>query len=678
MSTVPGVEAAAGATPRWRRWLAAERPWPVVVATLIGLGFALSDGWRAIELKGFDTLIVLTAPGEAPLPITLVAIDEESMAGVGQQWPWARGVHAQLLARLKEAGVALAAFDVVFSEADRDPAQDAAFAQAIREFGAPVVLAANLEYRETAHARQWLRADPQRRFLEAGAVPGLAAVRVDPDGVMRNVPVSQGAFWLAIVTAFDKANPGIARNLSVTDADRIRYLGGPHTFPTIPYHRLLDPGKLLSPNWKDVLRDNIVIVGRVLTTAPELALVESDMFRTPFTARTGQPTPGVEVQATIVANMMMGDTKREAPTGHAIALVLLAGVAAWLVMRPWHLWKSGALVIVLGVAVVGVVFALFNWQRLWVPGAAALATLVLAYLGEGSRTYLGEQARRMALRRAFATYVSPAIVDEIIANPGTLKLGGARREITILFTDLAGFTSLAERLPAEQVATILNRHLAEMTDIVISHGGTVDKFIGDAVMALWGAPVPDADQSAHALAAAVEMQAATTRLATELAGSGGPVLRMRVGLHRGECIVGNLGGHNRFEYTAIGDAVNLASRLEGANNVYGTGILASETVAGAAGDRVHLRRVDAVRVKGRNQAVELFTPCVDTALVDRTAEALAAYRAGRWDEAGARWREIGEAWPEDPVAKVFTARLAKWAASGWPDPWDGVTTLDSK
>ncbi len=665
-----------GTTPGWRAWFGAGRPWPVLLAGVVGVLLSFWGGWRSLELKGYDVLTVLTAPGEVTLPITLIAIDEESMGAMGQQWPWTRGTHAKLLGKLKEAGVSLAAFDVVFSEPSRDPAEDAAFAKAIREFGAPVVLAAALEYRETAHARQWVRADPIKAFQEAGAVTGLASVTTDPDGVLRRMPVSQGAFWLAVVTAFDRANPGIARNLSVTENDRIRYLGGAQTFTTIPYHRLLDPEKLLSPNWKDVLNGNIVLVGRVITTAPELNLVEQDMFFTPFTASTGQLTPGVETQATMVANMIAGEARQEAPRSHGIALALLAALAAGLAMRPWHPWKSGAIVAGLAVLVAGLEYALFRWQSLWVPGGAAMATLALAYVSEGSRSYLGEQARRLALRRAFATYVSPTLVDEILADPSKLKLGGDRLDITIVFTDLAGFTGVSEKLPAEQVAALLNRHLAEMTDIVISHGGTVDKFIGDAVMALWGAPLPDADQSRHALEAAIEMQQATAKFAQELAGTGGPVLRMRVGLHRGECIVGNLGGHNRFEYTAIGDAVNLASRLEGVNNVYGTGILASDAVASASGMR--LRRVDAVRVKGRHQAVELFTPCADAALLERSERALEAYRAGRWDEARELWASLARDHPDDPVAKVFVARIEGWAMAGWPEPWDGVTTLESK
>lgn len=653
-----------------------DGPWPVAAAALVGVLLCLSSAWRAVELRTFDTLSVLTAPGEVPLPITIIAIDEESMGEMKVQWPWPRGTHARLLEKLKEAGVALVAFDVVFAEPDRDPAQDAAFAKAIREMGAPVVLAANLEFRDTAYARQWVRIDPVKAFTQAGAVTGLASVVVDPDGFLRKVPTSQGALWLSTVMAFDKARPGIARNLSVSEQDRIRYLGGPKTFTTIPYHRLLDPEKLLSPNWKEVLADNIVFVGKVFDTATELSMVEADMFRTPFSHGTGKLTPGVETHATIVANKLMGETREEAPAGYAIGLVLLAGVGAGLAMRPWRPIVSGVAVVVLAGALVGADYALFQWQRLWVPGAAAVATLFLAYVAEGARSYVAELRRRQALRRAFATYVSPAVVDAIVADPESLKLGGDRRTLTVLFTDLAGFTSASEKLPAEKVADLLNRHLGEMADVVIAHGGTVDKFIGDAVMAFWGAPVADADQAKHALDAAIAMQAATKRLAAELTATGGPGLRMRVGVHRGECVVGNLGGARRFEYTAVGDAVNLASRLEGVNNVYGTGILVSDAVASAV-PASGLRPVDSVRVKGRKQAVQLFTPCDDAALIDRTSGALAAYREGRWDDAVAEWNAIARDYPEDPVARVFLDRLGAWA-QGWPREWDGVTELVSK
>jgi adenylate cyclase len=656
----------------WRRW-----PWPAIAAGLAGLALAASDAWHGLELRLFDRVVVATAPGESPLPITIIAIDEESMEAVGKQWPWPRGVHAQLLQRLKEAGAALVAFDVLFAEPDPNPREDAAFAAAIRDFG-PVVLAASLEYRETALVRQWVRTDPLPKLADAGATVGLASIRTDADGVVRNIPLSQGALWLEVIGRFDRARPGLVRHLSASENDRIRYLGPPQTFTTLPYFRLLDPDKHLSPNWRDALRDNIVLVGRTLKAAPDLKAVESDAFFTPFFAQTGQLMPGVEIHANVIANMVTGEALHEAPREGAMLLVALVALVCGAAMYRWRPLPSGAWALGTAAALAALEAWMFHSKRLWIPPGAALATIALAYGGFGIRGFLGEQARRRELRRAFAQYVSPAIVDEIVANPQLLKLGGDRREITLLFTDLQGFTSLSEELAVEEVARLLNEHLGAMTEVVLKHGGTVDKFVGDAVMAFWGAPTPDAAQSLHAVEAAVEMQARMAALRAQATSRAARELRMRVGLHRGECIVGNFGGTHRFDYTAIGDNVNLAARIEGVNKVYGTGILASGEVAQALGGARRLRPVDSVRVKGRRAAVDLFTPCDDESLVAATETALASYRHGDWQEALRAWQAILEAHPGDPVASVFLGRLREWGEGGWPSPWDGVTTLESK
>jgi adenylate cyclase len=267
----------------------------------------------------------------------------------------------------------------------------------------------------------------------------------------------------------------------------------------------------------------------------------------------------------------------------------------------------------------------------------------------------------------------------MIAHPERLRLGGERREITILFSDLAGFTSIAERLAPEQVSAVLNRHLSEITEAILEHSGTVDKFLGDGVMAFWGAPLADAGQTEHAVRAAIEMQRRMHELAAELAAqAGGAAFGMRIGLHRGECIVGNMGGDNRFEYTAVGDAVNLASRLEGANKVYGTRILASEAVAEACKAAIPFREVDTIRVKGKAIGIRVFTPCEDGQLVALSAEALAAYRAGRFADAARTWRALREAYPEDPVAALFLERLETLGTRPAPAGWDGTATLLEK
>ncbi|MBZ0093596.1 MAG: adenylate/guanylate cyclase domain-containing protein [Sulfuricellaceae bacterium] len=662
------------------RWLGAIQrlglPWAGMAAALLALLIGLSGAWQALELKLFDRMVVATAPNRVDMPITLVGIDEPSFAELKRQWPWPRSLHAKLLDNLREAGVAAVGFDVVFAEPS-SPQEDAAFAQAIRKSG-NVVLAADLVYSETNGTRQWLRVEPYKPFVEAGAVPGFASVQLDPDGVQRKVPVVRDAFWREVLVQLDKAHPGVVAQFDATPDMRIRYLGGPHTFNYIPYYQLLDPDKYLPPNWKDYLKDNIVLIGRNLKATTEVGSAQADMFQTPFLAASNELMPGVEIHANLIADMAGGTVIRAAPASWKWLLWLATAALSLLLMRRWQPVKSGVAGLVLIAAIGGGDFALFSQKLIWLPAASALLTVTLIYLAQGGVAYFLEQRQRRQIKRAFSMYVAPAVVEEVIAHPELLKLGGERRDLTLLFTDLAGFTSISEALDAEQVANILNRHLTEMTEIVLRYHGTVDKFIGDAVMAFWGAPIPDAEQSLHAVKAAVEMQEKIAAMREEVAAAGGPDLHMRIGVHRGECIVGNMGGDNRFDYTAIGDTVNLASRLEGVNKVYNTGILLSETVAEAVAGQLALRQVDTVRVKGKHVGVRIFTPCPDEMLAARTASALAAYQAGDWALAQTLWSDILAAFPGDPVALTFLHRLETYRSAGWPEPWDGITTLESK
>lgn len=651
-------------------------PWAGIFAAFLAFLISLSGLWHNLELKFFDRMIVATAPNRVDLPVTIIGIDEPSFAELKQQWPWPRSQHARLLDKLREAGVAVVAFDVVFSEPTR-PAEDLAFAQAIKRHGS-VVLAADLVYDETGDARQWLRVEPLKLFGESGAVTGFASVQIDPDGVQRQVPVSRDAFWRSILTLLDKKSPGIVAQFDASPDMRIRYVGGPHTFNYIPYYKLLDPDKHLPPHWKDFLKDNIVLVGRDLRATTEVRSAQSDMFQTSFFGVRKELMPGVEIHANLIANMVAGDPIREAPRTWTLLLWLVTAATSIFLMRRWKPLRSGVIGLGLIGGIAGADFFLFTQLLVWVPAAGAILAVALVYLAQGGVAYFFEQRQRRQMKQAFSMYVAPAVVEEVIAHPERLKLGGERRDLTLLFTDLAGFTSISEALDAEAVANILNRHLSEMTEIVLRYHGTVDKFIGDAVMAFWGAPIADPDQSLHAVKAAMEMQEKIAVMRQEILATGGPELQMRIGVHRGDCIVGNMGGNNRFDYTAIGDPVNLASRLEGVNKVYNTGILLSESVAQAVAEQVKLRQVDVVRVKGKHLGVGIFTPCQDEKLIALSESALAAYRSGDWALSQERWQAIKTDYPDDPVAIAFLKRLDHFQASGYPAAWDGITTLESK
>ncbi len=651
-------------------------PWAGALAALLALLVGQTELWRGLELRLYDRLVVATAPGRVELPITIVGIDEASFAALQRQWPWPRAWHGKLLDRLREAGVAVTAFDVVFSEPS-NPTDDKAFAEAIGRAG-NVVLAADLLYRETDGVRQWLRVEPDKELTAAGAVPGFASVQLDPDGVQRTVPVFRDAFWHQVLDRFDRLFPGVVSRMEAGDDMRIRYLGGPHTFKYVPYYQMLEPDKYLPPNWREYLKDNIVLIGRDLKATTEVGSAQADMFQTPYFASSKELMPGVEIHANLIANMISGETIREAPGSWPLGLWFGTAALSLLTMRRWQPIKSG----LIGLGLIGAIglanYLLFSRELLWLPVAQAMLTVLLIYLAQGGVAYFIEQRQRRQIKQAFSMYVSPLVVEKMIAHPEQLKLGGERQELTLLFTDLAGFTTISEALGAEQVTQILNRHLSEMVEIVFQYQGTVDKFIGDAVMAFWGAPIADPEQSLHAVQAAVEMQQKIALMRQDLLAHGGPELRMRIGLHRGECIVGNMGGVGRFDYTAVGDTVNLASRLEGVNKVYGTGILISESVAKAIGDKLMLRHVDTVRVKGKHLGVPIYTPCADVRLKTMSESALAAYREGDWEACQGRWQAVVEAYPDDPVAHAFLARLQSLREAGWPTDWDGVTTLESK
>ena len=305
-------------------------------------------------------------------------------------------------------------------------------------------------------------------------------------------------------------------------------------------------------------------------------------------------------------------------------------------------------------------------------------TLGLMYAAQGAVAFIAEQRQRREIRNAFSMYVSPTVVDQLAAQPERLRVGGERREMTVMFTDLAGFTTISERFAPEVVAQIVNRQLTDMTRIIFAQGGTVDKFLGDGIMAFWGAPLPDERQSERAVLAAIAMQQRMRSLADEIEAETGVRLSMRIGINRGECVVGNVGGEAKIEYTAMGDTVNLASRIEGVNKVYGTSVLVSGAVVDSISNPIGFREVDTVRVKGRQTGISVFTPCHDEVLVALNAEALAAYRSGALDVAGRAWSRLLERYPGDSIAAVFLERIARYSRQDLPAGWDGITTLEEK
>ena len=649
---------------------------PVAVAIVtLALFAALStwDGWRSLELKGYDLLMVTSAPGRSALPITIVGIDEPSFAQIGKQWPWPRRIHAELLEQLTRAGAMVVAFDLVFSEPQTEE-DDKRFADAITKSG-NVVLSSHGSFLETQYVRQWSRVDPLDIFKQAGAANGLADIPKDIDGVLRRTPEGRDVFWREIVRLTNTLRPGLLPEPPSLEGKMIGYLGPDRperTYPYVHYYQALHADTDLPP---DAFRDQIVIVGRYVQAAIETGGGE-DSHSTPFTGSTGWVTPGVEIHANVLESALSNRSITPLSWSWNLAALVCAIFSSALLMRHWRPFVSAATAIVLlGVIAVGDWWLFIN-HNLWLPALAAMVSVIMVYAGLGGHAYFSEQRQRRETRRAFSMYLAPEVVDQIMAHPEKLKLGGERREITLLFTDLKGFTNISEQLGPEQVAQLLNEHFSRATAIIKRYGGTVNRFIGDAIMAIWGAPLADEKHALNACLAARDMQLDMHQLREEFIQRGLPPIFMRVGIHTGPAIVGNLGAADRFDYTAIGDSVNLAARLEGVNKFYSTEILVSNATVHLLEGALPLRPVDRVIVKGKTEAVEIFTLCDDAEVNQLAADALKAYRDQQWDASEALWRQLLVRLPGDRISTLYLERIAAIRELPPASGWDGSVALE--
>ncbi len=626
---------------------------------------------RRMELIAFDFLTVATMPASVDAPIVIVGIDEPSFAEFNQQWPWRRGIHAELTDRLKDAGAKVIAFDVLFAESTSDE-EDRRFADAIRRAG-NVVLASDLVFQEAGQFQMAMQVEPVPLLREAGARAGLASISIDPDLVVRSIPQSPDVFWRQILRIYKGEGARPDDSPVVLPGELARYLGPDHAFRHVSYYQALDPEKFLPPG---IFSGKIVLVGHDIKVSLGPGNSRGDTYATPYSSRSGLMSPGVELQATFVANALAGRAIRETAAAWSIALIGLAVLLVNAAIREWQALRGAAVTLGVIAATAATSAWLFAVKDVWLPAVSAMLAVAAMYVVQVGTAFLQERRQRRQIEKAFRHYVAPEIVNEMTAHPERLVLGGSRRNITIVFTDLAGFTSVSETMSPEKVSALLNDYLSHMTRIIFAFGGTVDKFIGDAIMAFWGAPLNDPEQALHACQAVRDMQAELSRLRQSYAEQDLPELHMRVGIHSGAAVVGNMGSIERFDYTAIGDNVNLASRLEGINKLYGTETLISGETARLLDNRIPLRRVDRVIVKGKTQPIDVYTICDDMEIARLSDEALNHYTHRRWDAAVSAWRKLSALKPEDTIASLFLQRIDGFRSAPPPPDWDGSIALE--
>jgi len=601
-----------GSTDAWQSW--ALR----VLAALGLLGLLqLLPVWTPLERLEYDLLSSLTAPVRPDAGVLVVGIDEPSLAALSQSPPLPRRLHARLADALSAAGAAALGVDLLLA-APQPPEDDAALARALQG-RMPVVLASAEVTVQSSQVAQYRQTVPS---VFTNARHGSVAVDVDDDGVLRRAPVRSDAFWRVLAQS-------AGRPVTPPPPDALlRHYAPEVALPYAHYTQALEPGRQLPPG---ALQGKLVLLGQ------NTPVGGVDQFTTPRRVLGGDPQSGVFLHATALINGLTGDWIVPAhPAGPALQALLAVAFVAW-VTRRWSGWRASWLTMALSLlALIGAFWAYL--VGVWWSALPTLAGLLLHLNVGAAGSYWRERRRREQLHSDFARYVPPAVVDALAAaGTATAAMQGERRVLTLLFSDLAGFTAASEHLPPEAVAQALNAYFSRMTRCVHQHGGTLDKFIGDAVMAFWNAPLPEPAHAARALACAEAMQADMVALRTEWLGTPFGRLLLRIGLHTGEAAVGHLGSHERFTYTAVGDAVNTAARLEGANKALGTAILLSAATRDAlpegSAERARLLWVDAVLLAGRSTGIDVYTPCDDAVLVAISLSLQAHLRAGDWAEA---------------------------------------------
>ena len=556
---------------------------------------SLTPQWRQLELRSFDLLSTL-APPKPELSSVVIAIDEPSFAEYQRQWPWPRDFHARLIEQLRAAGARGIVLDLVFAEPAPDPSADAALAHAM---GQDVVLAADVANISTQNVEGTQRVLPIPALLEGGAHAGLAKVPLE-DGSARRVPPEPDALAkVALQTLLQQSAEEPKDGL-------IQYFGPRLTYPTFSYYQASD--------WRTYLPNNpfkgkLVFVGFGQDSQADVATGNADAFPTSYTSGGKGWTFGAEIHATILDNLRYRLWIQPAPVPLTVLLALLIAVTTGYLLRHFHPWRA-ALWSAAGLAVILIFsFALLQFGRVWLPPVLPVTALALMSVGRTGLGYIEERARRQRVVTMFGHYLAPEMVERLQSNPGLLKLGGEVKELTILFCDVRGFTTISEGMQAdpERLTQLVNRILTPLSNCVLAEKGAIDKYIGDCIMAFWNAPLDEPDHALKAARAALAMIDAIAALNRALAAEGLPSIAIGVGLNTGRCVVGNMGSDQRFDYSALGDSVNLASRLESASKELGVSIMIGPETARQIGGRLPLVPLETIRVKGKQEAITVHT-----------------------------------------------------------------------
>ncbi|WP_291860569.1 adenylate/guanylate cyclase domain-containing protein [Bradyrhizobium sp.] len=702
---------------------------------LICAAVSVSPAFNIVHGLSIDILTALrwemfgTRQAPAASPAVVVAIDEETYQTApfkGSPTLTWTGEIGRVLGAVVEGGAKVVGFDIVFEksiEQSEIPFGGGLFGEKVRGFDrdflralAAASSAGKVVLGEVLRGDQPIRPAPGQR-IAVRQQQNLRALNVhtDSDDVVRRLPLTFAvdgrpvpSMALELASRARDAKPELKADGTaalagyripgaVPNTMTLNFEGGADDIPT---YSLADLSACAAKNDRDFFRrqfeGKVVIVGTVLAT--EDRRLTSKRFstgiegaRAPRCALPEQPVSGrfqrrdiagIYIHATAVNNLIAKNAAVEA--GRPTIALIAAMVAAFAAMAARMLKPAAAVLAFLAAIAVYVTgaTAAFNYALVLplsepvIAGFAALVAMI------GYRFMIADKDRRL-LQKSFALYLAPDVIDRMLASNKLPVLGGETRHVTVLFSDLEGFSLIAERMSPEALMALMNEYLSEMTDIIESHGGYVDKYIGDSIVAVFGAPADDHDHAGHAARAALDCCARLEELNRSATAFQGHTIVQRIGINTGDALVGNFGSRRRFNYSVMSDAVNLASRLEGANKFYGTTVIASETTVALTGESFAWRELDTIRVKGRSNQLKIYqllalatnlTASQATVAADY-AKGLAHWRAGQFGLAAACFERSAET---DRPSRMFLERATTYAKQAPAGEWDPIRTLQEK
>lgn len=699
------------------------------VSAALVFGVDRRGGWDRWEFASWNWRVAArAAPSRATEDIKLILLDQGSLdwavQEMGLSWPWPREVYAPIIQFALRGGARAVAFDVIYSEhSGFGVADDETLGAAIEE-GPPFTPAVFLgegigrftQWPDYVPDRalpidgltEWLAAQPRTDVVMPRAtfpIPEIATPSTlmadvkghpDIDGIIRRgslfrvfdgraVPaLGLAAYLAAYYQEHNNRWPDMrieegrlqigSRRIPIDANGRaiFRYRGPSGTHQAFSAAQIIQSELRLQagerPTVSPVVFENAyVFLG---FSAPGLL----DLRPTPLSP----VTPGVEVHTTMLDNFLARDFARPLPAAWVWGLSWFwAGLAALGLLWAGKAWRATVLFILFMAGPWAMGFASYDFH-IWWPVIPSSMTLLLSMIGGVVVSYALEGRQKVFIKGAFKHYLSPAVIEQIMQDPDQLKLGGERRTLSIFFSDLAGFSAISEKLAPQELTQLLNDYLSDMTAIILEEGGTLDKYEGDAIIAFWNAPLEQPDHALRAARTALRCQRKLAERRPEFKERTGVDLYMRVGVNTGEVVVGNMGSHDRFDYTVLGDAANLASRLEGANKAFGTATMVAESTWEGAKEALVGREIGRITVVGRKTPVRVYevlglpeeTLPIDP---DAFASAIQWCAQGQWEQA----IDAFSAWPDDPLAHTYIKKCQTLAA----DPaahWDGVWNLTEK